>query len=69
MTEEGGADKMTIRHPVTGERRYLVDEQNQVEDVRMDPHEHVIDPVLQACRVCGKTASFIALTEQKPKEA
>jgi len=69
MTEEGGADKMTISHPVTGERRYLVDEQNQVEDVRGDPHEHVLDPVLQSCLVCGKTASFIALTEQKPKEA
>lgn len=62
MENEG--DEMTICNPKTGEKRYLVDGQNEVEDLKIGEHEHIMQ-ANDYCIICGKTKLAILNEEEK----
>ena len=62
MENEG--DEMTICNPKTGEKRYLGEGQNEVADVKIGEHEHILQ-AHDYCIICGKTKLAILNEEEK----
>lgn len=60
-------DRMTIKDPATGEKRYLVDDKNEITDLRK-PHEHLMDEVRRCCSICGMTEVAIRSHEGKEEK-
>lgn len=58
------ADKMVIINPRTAEKRFLVNDKNQVIDLRNIPHEHEWDNVQMVCKVCGRTMQEVEAEEK-----
>jgi len=58
------ADRMVIVNPRTAEKRFLVNDKNQVIDLRNTPHEHEWDNVMMVCKVCGRTMQEVTAEEK-----